>query len=224
MKRGRLTAVCMFATLATLCAPAAAFTQKEDPSPQYDPATSAAWTHRGAEVGWMASSNPFSTFSSRPSKAHPILGFRFSRKDFKAFGAGLFPEVAAPFVVLVYVPRFTDKDLEAFRSQTNLVYLALQRTQVTGAGFQRFKGFDKLTQLSTTASPIDDDGVKAITRFKKLRYLSLYGARISDDGVKELTKLTELTHLLLPYTALNDRGLEELKALASLEKLWLGGT
>lgn len=139
---------------------------------------------------------------------------------------------------------FSDADLKYLDSLSNLSYLNVSATNVTGDGLARMKFLNKLTslhagsvvniqtllervaempklsQLSLHANLLEDDAMKEIGRCQNLKVLSIgMNRKVSDRGMQYLSKLNNLRYLDLSGTSVTLQSLESLRQLPKLRNL-----
>ncbi len=139
---------------------------------------------------------------------------------------------------------FSDADLKYLDPLSNLSYLNVSATNVTGDGLARMKFLNKLTslhagsvqniptllervaempklyQLSLHADSLEDDLLKEVARCQSLKVLSIgMNRKITDKGVQHLSKLKQLRHLDICGTSVTMQSLKTLRQLPSLKEL-----
>ena len=92
----------------------------------------------------------------------------------------------------------------------NLNYLALNRTQVSGAEIEHLKGLTKLETLQLRG-PTTDAGLEYLKGLTNLQRLWLDNAQITDVGLEHLKGLTNLRELSLGVTPVTDEGVKKLQ-------------
>jgi serine/threonine protein kinase len=139
---------------------------------------------------------------------------------------------------------FSDADLKYLDPLSNLSYLNVTATNVTGDGLARMKYLNKLTslhagsvqniatllervgeiprlyQLSLHADLLDDDSLKDIARCHNLKVLSIgMNRKITDKGMQYLAHLKHLRYLDISGTTVTLQSLETFRQLPNLRNL-----
>lgn len=88
-------------------------------------------------------------------------------------------------VAFVELPEFADEHLICLRDQPNLVSLTLEKTQVTGLGFQDMQ-FPGVEVIYFTGSPVTDFSIRVLhqSRFPRLAKVVAVDTEVSESGVK----------------------------------------
>lgn len=103
--------------------------------------------------------------------------------------------------------------------------LSLQRSNVTDADVQHFKGLKKLTTLNLWDTRIGDAGLAEIGGMSALAILQLGDTSTTDAGLASIAKLKSLRELDLSRTKITDAGLKSLSPLGlKLQSLKLAET
>ncbi|MCC7531975.1 MAG: protein kinase [Candidatus Melainabacteria bacterium] len=139
---------------------------------------------------------------------------------------------------------FSDADLKYLDPLSNLSYLDVTATNVTGDGLARMKYLNKLTSLhassvqnietllervgeiprlyllSLHADSLDDDSLKEISRCQNMKVLSLgMNHKITGKGMQYLANLKHLRYLDLSGTNVTVQSLEALRQLPNLKNI-----
>ena len=139
---------------------------------------------------------------------------------------------------------FGDSDLKYLDSLTNLSYLNVSFSNVSGDGLSKIKHLNKITslhagsvqniatllervpdmtsmlQLSLQADSLNDASLAQIAKCPTLRALSVGTNRaITDQGIKQLSKLKQLRYLDICGTSATIQSLPTLKQLPNLREL-----
>jgi len=108
----------------------------------------------------------------------------------------------------------SDSDLMHLKELPTLDTISLRfATNVTGAGFEHFKGLTNLANLYLPAAGVTDAGLEPLKNVPSLVNLYLREVKISDAGLAHLSGLTNLRILYMDKTRISDAGLEHLKGL-----------
>ena len=135
------------------------------------------------------------------------------------------PEVAdLPKVVWVYLDRtqITDAGLAALQRMAGLQGLSLNQTQITDAGLAALQGMAGLGSLSLDQTEITDAGLVELQGMAGLKWLSLNQTQITDAGLAALQGIPNLHWLFLAQTQITS--LAALAGVARLEALDISGT
>jgi Leucine-rich repeat (LRR) protein len=78
--------------------------------------------------------------------------------------------------------------LAYLKGLTQLVFLALDNTQVTDVGLEHLQGLSGLQQLNLSSTKVTDTGLKHLQGLTQLRRLDLTSTKVTDAGVAQLKK------------------------------------
>jgi Leucine-rich repeat (LRR) protein len=105
---------------------------------------------------------------------------------------------------------------------TQLVWLDLAGTKITGEAMPHLSQLPNLVRLSVRQTGVGDRGVTHVYALPRLRELLLDGTKITNDGLIGIEQLSDLEMLMLNQTAVDDSGLHHLYALKKLKVLSVG--
>ncbi|HEY2840924.1 MAG TPA: hypothetical protein VGJ26_17335 [Pirellulales bacterium] len=118
----------------------------------------------------------------------------------------------------------TDEAVRSLAPCKELVQLYIERTRISGSGFDAWDGESKLEVLDLRESPVTDEGLTAIARLTKLQDLRLSRTLVGEGSLAALTPLRALEFLDLSETGVTDAGLASLTGLTNLRNLKLRNT
>ena len=146
-------------------------------------------------------------------------------------------------------PELTDAGIDVLAPLTQLEWLSLERTGVSGKGTEVFRTWKSLQYLDFYDSPFSDEGLQQLGDFSVLEWLGVEKTTgVSDEGVKfihdiqslrglniencELTNalfchlgdMPELQYLAVKRNKISDEGLRDLGAMPKLIALNLSNT
>lgn len=134
-------------------------------------------------------------------------------REIERRGGWVCPE--APFfaegVVVALGRKATDEDLVHLQYLSRMQILAIEHTEVTGAGLAHLKDLKSLKVLSLEDSPITDAGLAHLEGVKHLRELDLNGTQITDAGIDHLKEMKHLRKLSVTKTGISAEGIKELR-------------
>ncbi len=114
-----------------------------------------------------------------------------------------------------------DSSLAALTGLTDLKWLRISRTQVTGGGLRKLAALEQLTLLSLEGPRIDDKALAPIARLPNLQTLHLRFTHIGDASLGQLSRLATLRHLDLSHSKVSGGGLRQIAKIEKLESLTL---
>jgi len=117
-----------------------------------------------------------------------------------------------------------DQHLARLKDLTNLTWLDITNTRITGVGFQHLRNLVDLQVLKLGGCPIFDQNLKYVSPFVGLIDLDLSGTQITDAGMVHIRGLPNLDLLSLGGTQITDSGLALLTPLKKLRQLDLYNT
>jgi Leucine-rich repeat (LRR) protein len=103
-------------------------------------------------------------------------------------------------------------------SDSEVVELDLNNTQVTDSGLKELNQFTSLASLDLRDTKVTGVGLRELNQ-SKLSKLVLGGRQFPEAGLKELSQLAYLTDLELDNIQMSEAGIGELKALRQLIRL-----
>jgi len=118
--------------------------------------------------------------------------------------------------------RLTDACCATIGRFTDLAYLDLSASQITGAGLAMLRDLRALAQLDLGFLELDDDAVRELRGLHELTALSLvYSRRITDAAIDVLAELPALEQLDLGGTSITPAAIDRLARLPNLIQLGL---
>ncbi len=120
---------------------------------------------------------------------------------------------------------FADADVKYLDKLSNLSYLNVTATNVTGDGLARIKNLNKLTSLHAGSVQNVETLLERVGEIPKLYQLSLHADLLDDDAIKEIGRCTNLKVLSIGMNRkLTNKGISYLKGLKQLRYLDIAGT
>lgn len=109
-----------------------------------------------------------------------------------------------------WLPGRKGEVLQPLRALSNLTYVSLSMTSVTGGELKYLP--PKLERLYLEWTHVDDDGLAHLSRLSNLRILSLaYATKVTDEGLSHFRGLTKLERLALPKMGITDAAVQQLQ-------------
>jgi hypothetical protein len=106
---------------------------------------------------------------------------------------------------------FRDADLMHVQELSQLVYIDLDRQQITDAGLMYLQGLTRLRHLDLSYTQITDSGLAHLRRLPVLKVLFLSDTHISDAGIVHLQAIDKLTHVAVTHTEISENGCQQLQ-------------
>jgi internalin A len=113
--------------------------------------------------------------------------------------------------------------LRHLTNAVDLRLLELNRSQVTGSGFDYLVGMKNLTQLVLSNTPTCS-GLESIASLPKLRELRLSESAITVESLRPLASSNSLVYIQLEGTQVTDKGLMSLAKIPSLRRVNVDGS
>ena len=117
--------------------------------------------------------------------------------------------------------RLGDAVLEHVAELSDLEWLYLGSSRITGKGLARLHTLSRLGHLSLRNPALTDDDFAQLPPLPELQSLGLDGTRLTNAGLKHLADYSEVRTLWLDRTQISSSGLRELIALPNLAVLYL---
>jgi WD40 repeat protein/Leucine-rich repeat (LRR) protein len=122
------------------------------------------------------------------------------------------------------LPKVTGSGLVHLKGLTNLLYLDVDRTQISDASLENLRGLTSLQRLYIDDTSVTDAGLENLKGLTNLADLGLGSTRVSDAGLEHLKRMSNLNQLKLSSTQVSDIGLTVLARFTRLERLDLNST
>ncbi|MDX1924873.1 MAG: hypothetical protein SFV81_00065 [Pirellulaceae bacterium] len=133
-------------------------------------------------------------------------------------------EVAASSSRSITLNDGTRQEFELLDFHSGVRRIYLRNCDIDDKSLKRLEGLTQLQYLSLEGSKISGDGLAVLRSLPQLKSLSLNGTRITDESLKHLLGVKNLTILLLNDTSVSDNGTATLALFTQLEWLYLNRT
>jgi len=105
----------------------------------------------------------------------------------------------------------------------NLLWLTLEKGQVTDAKVKMLEKCQNLRKLSLARNPLTDKAISALLSLSKLESLNLYGTQLTAKGARDLAEMPSLKKVYVWQTNISQPELEKLRTdFPQIE--WVGGS
>ena len=118
----------------------------------------------------------------------------------------------------------TRQEFELLHIPTNVRRIYLRNCDIDDVSLKRLEGLTQLLYLSLEGSNISGDGLTVFRTLPSLKSLSLNGTRLTYESLQHLIGAKNLSTLLLNDTDVSDEGATSLVLLRRLEWLYLNRT
>lgn len=117
-----------------------------------------------------------------------------------------------------------DGALSAIAQSTELRWLYLGNSRISGRGLEKLAPLQELQHLSLRNQPINDNLLQRLPALPQLQALGLDGTQVSNASLNHLAQYTTLRTLWLDKTQVTSEGLAGLAKLPNLSMLYLSDT
>lgn len=118
--------------------------------------------------------------------------------------------------------EMTDKDLDGFKTLTDLRTVNLSTNPINGTGLVNFKNAKLLTDFKMGSAQFTADGIKALGQLKQIHRLSLRNSNIGDPQLDTIVTMPGVVTLDISGTNITNAGLLKLAKMKSLKELRIG--